>query len=236
VDVDELLALQEALVSTLSAPDGGQLAPGGVDASRVALVARLTHAKRIDKIRGLLPATFAALGERADSYALDFAGQHPPLDAHAIVNALQFYRFLSRVPKGLAYLRDLCFCELAMASLGARPAPAPPGGPIVYPVEGAVEMRRHPAVRLRRCEYDIRPLLRSQGGLVDKRAVFLVICRPPGSSVGKVFDVKESLFALLSMLRRWHRLSPGDEWLTDEETFGSISELCALGILELCPA
>jgi hypothetical protein len=232
VDVDELLALQEALVSTLSAPGGGQPAPGGIDASRLALVARLTHDKRIDKIRSLLPATFAALGERAASYALDFAAQHPPLDAHAVVNALQFYRFLSRVPKGPAYLRDLCFCELAMASLGAPPTPSL----IAYPVEGAVEMRRHPAVRLRRCEYDIRPLLWSRGGVVDKRAVFLVISRPPGSSAGKVFDVEESLFALLSLLRRWHRLSPGDEWLTDEKTFRSIGELCAFGILQLRPA
>jgi hypothetical protein len=234
VDVDELLALQEALVSTLSAPGGGQPTPDGVDASRLALVARLTHDKRIDKICSLLPATFAALGVHAASYALDFAAQHPPLDAHAVVNALQFYRFLSRVPEGPAYLRDLCFCELAMASLGARPAPAP--SPVAYPVKGAVEMRRHPAVRLRRCDHDIRPLLRKRGGVVDKRAVFLVISRPPGSSAGKVFDVEESLFALLSLLRRWHRLSPGDEWLTEEKTFRSIGELCALGILQLRPA
>jgi hypothetical protein len=234
VDVDELLALQEALVSTLSAPSGGQPVPGGVDASRLALVARLTLDKRIDKIRTLLPATFTALGERAASYAQNFAAQHPPFDAHAIVNALQFYRFLSRVPEGPAYLRDLCFCELAMASLGACPAPAP--CPVAYPVEGAVEMRRHPAVRLRRCEHDIRPLLQSQGGVVDKRTVFLVISRPPDSPTGKVFEIEESLFAMLSILRHWHRLSPGDEWLTDEETFRSIGELCALGILQLRPA
>jgi hypothetical protein len=195
VDADELLALQEALVSTLSAPGAGQPELGGVDAGRLALVARLTRDKRIDKIRSLLPATFAALGERAASYELDFAARHPPLDAHAVVSALQFYRFLSRMPDGPPYLRDLCFCELAMSSVGAHPAPA--SSPVPYPVEGAVEMRRRPEVRLRRCEHDIRPLLRSRGGMVEKREVFLAIARPPGSSVGKVFDVGEGLFALL---------------------------------------
>jgi hypothetical protein len=237
VDVDGLLALQQDLLSTLAAPGAGRPGPAGIDADRLALVARLTHEKRIDKLRSLLPATFAALGERASAYALDFAEQHPPIDAHAVANALQFYRFLSRAQDGPPYLRDVCYCELAMSALGARPAPVPSS--VALPAEGAVELRRRPEVRLRRCEHDIRPLLRARGGAadaaIDERAVFLVIARPPGSATGKVFDVEENLFALLSLLRRWHRLSPDDEWLTDETTCGSLTELCALGILQLRP-
>jgi hypothetical protein len=118
-----------------------------------------------------------------------------------------------------------------MACLGARAAAD--ARTVSTPVRGAVEIRRRPGARLRRCEYDIRPLLAAQRLEIEKRTVFLVVCRPPGSPFGKVFEIGEGMFEVLSELGRWHVLEPDDEWLADESTLASLRRFCELGILEM---
>ncbi len=229
--IAELLQLQVALIRTLvdSASPGPEL--NGIDRHRLALVADLTRAKRIDKIRALLPSTFALIGRQSTKVAHEFTVGHPALDSHSVTNALQFYRFICRRLRQPPYLRDVGYCELALACACSKPSSELSS--LSSPAPREVELRRARSVHLRCCKYDVCALL--AGGhpqAVQHRAVFLVIARPPGSTSGRIFKVGEGLWRLLRMLRHWHRLQPGDAWLADAGGWDSLLRLCRQGILE----
>ena len=204
----DLLELQTALVDTLA---GGRAlhAPtlpavlAGVDPERVALMARLTQAKRLGKIGRTLHATFAVLGSELVALAEDFAREHPLRSARGYPNAMQFYRFVARRRPGPPFVRDLALAELAVARAAQpRTTDAGPAGHVA----------RARVASLIRLDHDVQPLLRG-----DDPATAAVVARPIRLAVApgpdgepRVFELDPAVYGWVRRLRGWQPYDAGD--------------------------
>lgn len=234
---------QRALVAFLTNPraeiDGGTASPlAGLDPDRLRLVRALSFGKRLAKVQAALPLTIAHLDEPFEDLAAEFAVAFPPNDIGRYENARQFHDFLEGrwrlVPPRRPYVRDLARIELALAHArtphrdGAAAA-----GPRMRPA-----LRRHPAVQLLQCGYDVQPLLDPSAGEHEPRPrdiSLAVLPPPPGPEAGespRVMEVSPQLHAALESLGDWRAFDR-----TDPLGTGAPPEVAArlldLGLLEL---
>ena len=245
-----LLQRQRYLIAFLTTPDAYERGAGalvdypgleGLDAARLALLARLSLGKRMEKIEAVLPQTFLYLGDRLEGWTRAFATQYPPASPSRYDNAEQFHRFLvSRwrdEPPSPPYLPDIARFEMAFAKVrmcvGETTAVSPQ-----LPEDGALppglQLRRAFCCELMHCRWDIRPLFDvTQAGTPTRGDCFLAIAISDPVDGPRVFKLPRDLFALLSTLDDWqplpdelppYRTSPAPALLRD---------LAGRGILEI---
>jgi hypothetical protein len=219
---ERILRSQAALVQLLSDP--AMLEPAapaslddelaGLDVDRVALLAQLAHGKRMTKIAAFLPATCTQLGDSFGELARAFAYEHRPISPESAVNALQFYVFLARrwrrEPPPRPFLPDLMWCELALAP-GQRRGPTAGVASSSSASETAasaseVFIRRARDVRLRRCSFDVLPLLRrppAPTSRIEARTVHVAIGRGRRSP-RRLMELDADTFELVASLVGWN--------------------------------
>jgi hypothetical protein len=181
-------------------------APAGFDPRLLHLEAMWSFNKRLDKIRGVFPRTFALLGTAAAPLLRGFAEACPPGSIRRLDNARQFHRFLAerwhREPPEPAFARDVAACEIACAEVAAAvDDPASRRGSVG--ADGtATGLRRAPAAVLLRCAYDIRPIFEAgpRGAMAAARETRLAIAVPAGAARPQVFELPAGVFALLAAL------------------------------------
>ena len=120
---EPLLDQQRRLVEYLTDPSRWEgRAPAGLDRRRMQFVGELGLCKRMDKIRSVLPRTFAEMGEPLRSMVVAFAVGFPPDRIGALANAEQFVEFALRLwrknPPFPRFLGDLARFEIAIRRLG----------------------------------------------------------------------------------------------------------------------
>jgi hypothetical protein len=237
---EELRALQTALVKQISGERHWQAAPSfsdvltGVDPDRLALMSRLTQAKRMGKIARLMPATLACLASELPHLIHSFGLQHPLRSARSYPNAVQFYRFLRRLSRtgsiGPEYLVDLAKYEVSVAAVSQRPTPAQ-----VSSVNAAeadeVWIHRSPSAVFCVLRHDIQPLLQSGTVFsVARRNVFLMIAADPSNKSVRVLEVASPVFD-------WVRSLQGQQIVRFQETGDEgrclLTQLAEVGVLEL---
>jgi len=241
--VPRLLERQTALLAYLTSPaaifgNGRGRADArlaGVDRGRLHLEARFSHDKRMEKIRGVLPKTFALLGPRLGRVLRDFAAACPPTDIGRLHNARQFHDFLrrrwTRLSSRRPYLPDVAACELAMSEVRsfAEDEPAPP---ISTPSGSPGRIRRRPGVVLVRCRHDVRPVFEDSAARVARRQVFLAVAVPFGADRPAVAELAPPVFRLLAGLGAPHKRTALGGTAAAEAL---IDALTAEGLVELCP-
>jgi hypothetical protein len=181
----------------------------GIDRSLLDLEARFSHEKRMAKIQGVFPKTFALLGPNKDAVVRAFAEACPPVEISRIENARQFYQFLCERRRhdivDPPHLRDVATCELACASVIActqeKPGDSAPGRGQSAPHR----IRRRPGVLLLRCRYDIRPIFESGSTdtIAPARMVTLAVAMQPAANRPEIFEIAPVAFELLSALDNW---------------------------------
>jgi len=221
--------------------DGGDAVPDpalqGIDLGSLHLVARFSHAKRMEKISTTFPKTFEILGSDRSATIVEFAQACPPTGTGRMENARQFYDFLAAgrrdKPFKPAHVQDVAACELACATARARggdqglqaqkPGPQPRGW-----------IRRAFGVVLLRCSYDLRPVFEDQAyeAAPIKRDTPLAISIPAGASSPQILELPPCAFDLLAGMDNW----------TDPAALGDTPELKELfrdlrqcGLLETPP-
>ncbi|SPJ14105.1 hypothetical protein SBBP2_1090001 [Burkholderiales bacterium] len=216
------------------------LAPAlrGIDLSLLRLEAHFSYAKRMEKIKAVYPKTFELLGSGQAAIVRAFVETCPPRTISRLDNARQFHRFLSsrwmRAPLDPPYISDVAACELACAELDAdddeRMAP-------VAENEGNPSrsgIRRSPAVVLRRCAHDVRPIFETGADHAApvERDTPLVFAQPPGADSPQVFEVIPAVFDLLAALSDW--TDPGG--LDAGPDFAKfLADMAARGLIEVRP-
>jgi uncharacterized protein (UPF0276 family) len=207
----------------------------GINPALLALEARFSHEKRIEKIAAILPRTFERLGDTRAALLRSFAEAYPASSIDRIANARQFRDFLSACERGndlpCAYLSDLAALEVALATVRTgrhddgqlrdsdTPAKIDPDMKLV---------RRAPDVALLRCGHDIRAILETDSLAPPVRKdTPLVVAKAAGSATPVVFAVPAPIFALLARLDDW--TAPP----TSPETSAFFTELADCGVLEI---
>ena len=243
-DERTLLSRQTRLVEFLTTPEayeGGAAAlalyPGleGLDAERLALLARLTLAKRMEKIAAVLPRTLRLLDGDGSALARAFASRHPPRSPSRLENARQFHDFLEALwretPPAPPWLADLAAFEITYAAVRFAdeepPRRAEPDAP--------TSVRLRPSCALLRCDWDIRPLFDEAVAASEpnRRALRLAIARPDPEDGPRVFEIDAGIFAWLGHLGDWRPFAglppPGGP----AGAAALAAELAARGILEV---
>jgi hypothetical protein len=203
----------------------------GVDRTLLRVEARFSYAKRMGKITAMLPKTFELLGNAEAELVRGFVESVPPTTLNRLENARQFQRFLSahwmRESLNPPYLCDVAACEIAFAEVDAHAAPRN-----ACHVR-QIGIRRSPAVVLRRCAYDVRPIF--EGGLEYgapiKRETSLVIASPRGANHPHVFEVVPAVFDLLAVLGDW---TDPLALPADPEFAKLLADLVGRGLVEVC--
>lgn len=207
----------------------------GMSPALLALEARFSHDKRIEKIAGILPRTFDRLGDARLSLLQRFAELCPPFTIGRVENARQFCDFLSSPEQlgdlPLAYLPDLAALELALATLRANHEEREPDRNIASQHRDDVDnkwIRRAKDVALLRCAHDIRAIFEMDSRAPPaRRDTLLVIAKPARSTEPLIFDVPAPIFALLTKLDQWTEQPAGSE------ASAFLAELADCGVLEI---
>jgi hypothetical protein len=245
---DHILRSQDALVKLLCDPAMLEPAPppslegelAGLDVHRVALLAQLAHGKRMTKIAAVLPATCMLLGDRFGELARAFADEHRPIAPESAVNSLQFYVFLARLwrrePPPRPFLPDLMWCELALAPRQRRDPTArvafPPSNGEAVSSASEVLIRRARDVRLRRCSFDILPLLGrppAPKSNIEARTVYVAIGRGRRSPK-RLMELDAGTFELVASLAGWSTVRLD----ADAEIRALVERLEAVNLIDAC--
>jgi uncharacterized protein (UPF0276 family) len=234
------LALLDYLTSgvAISEAKGSDALPtalSGMNPALLALEARFSHEKRIEKIAGILPRTFDRLGDARAALLRTFAETCPPSTIGRIENARQFCDFLAarerRRDLPLAYLPDLAALELALATVLAghqEDGRSCDMDSLPKGEAGMKQMRRAQGVVLLRCAHDIRAILEMDSlAPPTRKDTPLIIAKPAGSAEPLIFDVPESVFVLLARLDEWTE-PPASPQLS-----AFLAELADCGVLEI---
>jgi hypothetical protein len=171
----------------------------GFDAGRLRLEALFSFQKRIDKVRGVLPRTFALLGDAHDGVVRDFVAARPPVSISRMDNARAFHEFLAeradRASLIPPWLPDVAACELAFAAVRMGSARPEPAGGRRRPI------RLAPDVALLHCHHDVRSCFEADGGGAPvRRDTQLAVALPAGSRQPRVFQLPAPIYALLCAL------------------------------------
>jgi hypothetical protein len=202
----------------------------GIDRDLLDLEARFSHEKRMEKIAGVFPVTFAVLGPDAEALVRDFADTCPPQDIGRIENARQFHGFLfaaNRVSRTLAlqpWLPDVAACDLACAEARLRAdAEVPAESNWLDALRPAI--RRSRRVVLLRTAFDIRCVFEGSGENPPERNTYLAVAWIAGEP--RILDLTVEIFEVLAALEQWVALGdlPGADDLA--------AELIPAGLLEL---
>jgi hypothetical protein len=229
----ELLGVQTSLMERLCRPAPrtvqDELSERFHKPQNIALLARLAHSKRMEKIERVLPVVRQILG--TDNWlvlSLGFARSEPPQAGSTISAAEQYCRFLHYVRHPIVdskpYIVDLAACELAIAQVSQK-AHDDHGGMQRRPHDvddvnvGSVFVCRHPSVALLRLRYNVVPLLAATGAEAGWPPLFetapshtyLAIVGTAGSTGAELIKLDEEIFEFLSMLDSWYHidLAPG---------------------------
>jgi hypothetical protein len=201
----------------------------GIDRGLLGLEARFSHEKRMEKVAGVFPATFALLDADMERVVREFAEMCPPHDITRIDNARQFHGFLvrrgtrnSNLPP---HLLDVAACEMACADArvradaGALPEHDEPDAP-------RPAIRRNRRVVLLRTAFDIRKVFEGEASQVPaKRDTRLAVIWRAGEP--EILELTSEVFEVLTALNQWVAL--GDFQGADELA----AELARSGLLEL---
>ena len=244
----ELLELQSGLIERLT--DWGasgkslQHRPwmperlAGIDHGVFELIAVLALGKRIDKILKVLPKTVSYFESHVKDVATEFAARHPPLRADSYFNACQFYGFLRRRwhrrPPDPPFLPDLAYAELAVIGVDRRAIVGSVPLLASYSRMVPFRIRRHPAVHMRRFDYDIRPLLGGSVGPDDisRHPVHVIISRPVDGGNPGVFQVDQGLFEVLRRLGPWTVQTP-DQFQSNPQILSLYRQMESFGFIEV---
>jgi hypothetical protein len=207
----------------------------GMKSALLALEARFSHKKRIEKIAGILPRTFDRLGDAHAALLWTFADVCPPFTIGRMENARQFCDFLSSRERcsdlPFAYLSDLAALELALATVHARHEGDSRHCDIDPPPRSNATMqqiRRAHGVVLLRCAHDVRAILEMDSLAPPVRKdTPLIVAKLAGSAEPLIFDVPAPIFTLLAMLDEW------TEPPANPEISAFLAELAECGILEI---
>jgi hypothetical protein len=217
--------------------------PEGIDRGVLDLEARFSHQKRMEKIAAVFPRTLQLLESDLDRIVRGFVETCPPLEIGRLANARQFHDFLTshpHLPGGAPpYMRDLATCELAAAEVRSYTrsgvGAAKNGGIGAGVSFHGRSIRRHPAMRLLRCGYDLRIMFEAGGGeqRVEaplKHDTHLAFVLAPESGRLNVLELQPILFEVLLALEDW----------TEPATLGIppalagvVPELAASGLIEV---
>jgi hypothetical protein len=196
--------------------------PEGFDRRLLDLEARLSHDKRLAKIRPIFASTFEILGTGTDPLVREFADAYPPATIGVLENSRQFHRFLSarwrREPPTPGYLPDVASCELVMAEVRAAGRPPRDAAPKVDPQQWAnCSIRRAAGVRLLRCGYAIRSIFELTLGTTvpEPQDTPLAIVMLSNIERPQIFELPAFVFELLAAL---------DDF-TNADALGASSEL-----------
>ncbi len=208
----------------------GRLDPelAGIDRGLLDLEARFSHKKRMEKIAGVFPMTFALLGSDAESLVRKFVEACPPHDISRIENARQFYAFVAERVEAHAlapsHLTDVAACELACAKSrihldAAAPADDEPSDAL------RPAIRRNRSIVLLRTAYDVRGAFEDSGTVPVQRDTCLAVAW--ASSAPHILELPPEVFNVLAALDGWAALDelPGAEELA--------ADLVQSGLLEL---
>ena len=235
---DSLLGRQAALLEYLTSGEAifgeGDLSleKFGVNRGLLHLEAKYSHLKRMGKIEAVLATTLDLLGTNREEIVRAFAEECPPASIDRLDNARQFHAFLlARWREGLpqpSCLPDIAAFEIAHSAVQGKDDVPAQAAPISPP--GSI--RRHRAVALLRCAYDIMPLLESRGDATASQLqeTLIAIAMPEGAIAPSVYTLPRELFILVELL---------DEF-TDPQVFSDIpdvnsiiGQLAAGGLLEV---
>jgi hypothetical protein len=235
---NSLLERQASLLEYLTSGDAifgeGDLSLDDLGFNRglLHLEAKYSQQKRMEKIEAVLPTTLDLLGTSRKEIVRAFVQACPPASIGRLDNARQFHAFLlarwrERAPQP-PYLPDIVAFEIAHAAVERKqdvPAQvasvAPPGS-----------IRRHRAVALLRCAYNIMPILEGRGDAATSQPqeTLIAIAMPEGATAPSAYALPRELFALVELL---------DEW-TDPQVFADvpdadsiIGQLTAGGLVEV---
>jgi hypothetical protein len=225
---DRLLQRQVSLLDYLTSraaifgePDAS--VPGalrGIDPHLLHLEAHFSYEKRMAKIAGAFPHTFAMLGEELDAIVREFVDTCPPVDISRIVNARAFHDFLvarwRRLPPEPPFLPDVAACELACGSVHtAHDGQTAQGGSGDFGARKG-SIRRHPGIVLLRCAYDVRPIFEQGAEEIAPAArdTPLAVAVPLGEAGPRIAELPPLVFDLLASL---------DDW-TDPSAFADTAE------------
>lgn len=200
-------SLVEYLTSGGAIIGGGNLSAAryGLNCGLLHLEAKYSHQKRMGKIEAVLRRTLDLLGTSRDAIVCAFIEACPPASIGGLDNSRQFHAFLiarwREQPPEPPYLPDIAAFEIAHAAVqGDHAARAKDGAKF-----GAI--RRHPAVGLLRCAYDITPMLEgtftsgsASPPTAARRETYLALAMLEGTESPVVHALSRELFTLIELL------------------------------------
>jgi hypothetical protein len=242
-DLLAYLTSSAAIFGDRDASGGAGIA--GIDHTVLRLEARFSHQKRMEKIAAIFPRTFKLLGSRLDPIIRQFVETCPPIEIGRLANARQFHFFLTNhcrhAQPGPKYLLDVAACELACAEVRSADVPGPASvkddPPNRSDAIAQPAIRRHPAARLLRCAYDVRPLFeaaRADAALATpfERDTPVAIVLPLNGEQLQVFELLPVIFELLAALEDWVALA---ELGLPSALDDIVHDLAARGLVEVSP-
>jgi hypothetical protein len=243
---DRLLDRQVKLLEHLTgaaaifAADRGALLDGsleGIDRGPLHLEARLSHEKRMVKIKSVLPRTLDLLGGKRAQIIREFVEACPPASINRLENARRFHGFLlarwEREAPEPAFLPDVASFELTYAAVRAgdrAAAAATETSGVLHAPHGAI--RRHRNVAVLRCAHDIRPILegRTDEASPARDETCFAVMKQPGTDEPLVSELSCDLCGILEMLDDFVDL---DALVGRPDVSELIASLGARGLLEV---
>jgi len=207
----------------------------GIDSDLLRIEARFSHEKRLTKIAGVFPKTFALLADRSEAIVRQFVDSAPPFDIGRIENARQFHQFLCECWRGEPpqppYLADVAACELALATAVAA---APGERNLARDASRRLphSFRRHPSVTLLRCDYDVRPVFGdgATAAVPVERNSLIAIFIAADRDEPQIVELAPEIFDLLGALDDWTE----PRLISASSAAGALfAELAAAGLLEM---
>lgn len=227
---EEMLAFQERVIHALS----GQDPVTEVDSARLEFVRDLARAKRIAKIKSVLPRTCRALDQDFVRLSDDFVHATPPTSFRSRADALAFYRFLRRA-YAAPELLELAYCELALSAVRTSSSRVDTDS-LWDASSSASAVRRAPGVRLRICKFDVRAFFEGDttampATIPPSSPILLAILADPPAGIPRIAQLSAGLFDFLRALRTWQVLPD-----VKSEDRKQLLQLQQWGLLELVPA
>ena len=223
-----MLDAQDKLVRYLTDPeqfrgpvpqDVLQLLPATSDGARLKLVAEFSRAKRLEKIRAVLPRTLGLLDAGLDEVVDKFLTAIPPDGSTRIHNGNQFHDFILANPNfhpaGAPHFPDVVRLELTRwlvheETNTTSPPTEAKQARILLPND---RLRRADGIKFLRCDYDVRPLFDSElaDSGIEKRETYLIVSPGGASGRPRIFETNSRLFGVIEELARPGEAAPASD-------------------------